>query len=243
MLRRAAWLAVLACCTLGAPAEAASCPAPLSLNDDRGDVSASSLADVEAPALDILEYEMERTPTSLVLRLSLAEKPGTRVNEYYRYWLGFDVRKGNEEAHYMDVRIATTATYDEAGVVGPGSMGNPRLGMIPITWNGTTVTAEVPLAMLEAALGAPLVFEEPIAASDGIHRSPELQGPAFAAPYVQDYTPAVGGADEGRALGACVPEAGAAVEAAPATDAETPWPGAFVVFALAGVALLRRGRR
>lgn len=227
--------------------EAPECIPSMHVDDAAGDVDVTTLnlASYDAPKLDIRRYEIEQTNDSLILRLTLAERPGGETNEYYRYWLGFYFRTPNGSSELMDVRVAHTATYDDGELVGPNSLGNPTLATLPAEWEGATMTYRIPTSILEDALGKGVTFGAPRSSSDGIHRLLDAQGPSFAAPYLQDSAHNDDVFDKDfPVLRPCLSESPETIPTLGASDPtqETPWPTWALVATLASAALIRRRR-
>jgi hypothetical protein len=239
-------LALLAASSITAAATGATaeqCPPRLTVEDAKGDTRLTPTDQpYDAPKMDILRYEIEQTNETLDLHLTLAEKPGGEQNEYYRYWLYFSFKREEKPTERMGIRIAFTSTYDEGDLVGPNSLGNPRLGTFLTKWNGTTMSFHIPLKVLYDALGVSTAFGAPSASADGIHRLPVMQG--IGPPRVQDDTFSE---DEFKedfpALLPCLPPIVAEQAQAPPPEAKTPspsWAAVVLVLVIAGLLRTRR---
>lgn len=146
-------------------------------------------ATVDYPPLDLRQMHAQITNESLVIELTVGEKPGARAGEYYRYWLGFDVQSADNKPQYVDLRMVTSTSEDSAEFVGSGEMKNPSLGSYRGVWsavpNGSMIHFEIPRSDLERFFGPNLRFGQIDAAADGIHRVKSAQ--VAGAPWLQDF--------------------------------------------------------
>lgn len=187
---RATLAVILAVMLLASLPLAAACAPTLGVDDAAGDVRTNpGNASWNAPPADLVRESVRDEGAQIVVEATLSAPPSTTSGPYYRYWLGFMAEWPGHAPEYMDLRIATTATYDKANLVGPNSLGNPTAGTYAVQWDGPRLSVRFPRSDLEAMLGGPAQLGSPQAGSDGAHASVLAQGPAGAAPYVQDFLP------------------------------------------------------
>lgn len=224
--------------------EPQECIPTMHVDDPEGDVTLTPTgATFDAPKMDITRYEIEQTNDSLSLRMTLGDRPGGEDAESYRYWLYFIFRSTNGSTDRMGIRVGHTTTYDSGVLVGPNSMGNPRIGTFSAAWDGTMMAFQIPLATLERALGEGVTFGAPHASSDGIHRIVDAQGRPFAAPYALDSADSEESfEDDFPVLQVCVPSTTSVSPNLNASGAsrETPWPVWALLTGLLLAGYLRR---
>jgi len=188
----------------------------------------------DEPRVDYLAIRLWEGLDGWFYEAELGQAPDESDDTSVRYWWGFDVAVGDETREYWDLRI-WAGNYDEADLVGPASDGNPLIGTLPVTWNGSTGRVELPRALIASHVGTNLVNITTImASSDGVHPTTLTQGVVAATPYVQDWA-------ERADAKACPPSD--EVGTAAASTAATPGPSLVLTLGILGIAAAAMGSR
>jgi hypothetical protein len=175
-----------------AESSGAPCQDVAFLEDPGNDVTLAGVSDLPtdglAPAaIDILSAALSSRNDSLHMEVALASAPefGASIGTY-RYWFGFDFKVNEGPTQSMDLRIGRTISYDSGILVSSNEHGNQGLAELPVVWQGSTASFDVPWSILAEAYGGPITIESPTAQADGRSATTHVQGAPVGAVFI-DY--------------------------------------------------------